>query len=103
MIEVERRVATAISEAEAARVISEAQSQAGSRAVAQDAATDAVLRDLQSSLERERSEPLAEIARQSDEAARCHLDVDEARVRALSERVATRIAEGDLASDEPGP
>jgi hypothetical protein len=98
LIEVEQRVQEEIraAEAEAARAVAAARAEIDAQEREHDDALDAALRELAARLESERREALDEIARQSDEEVRRFRGVDEARVRALAERVATRVAEGDL-------
>jgi len=97
LIEVEQRVLATIRDAETAAEgrVAEARAELDARVNAHDAEVDAAVRELQERLDRERSTALVEIDRRSQEAARRHTGVSEARVRELGAELARRIAEGE--------
>lgn len=100
LIEVEQRVQQAVgqAEAEAERAVAAVEAEMESHVRSHDDALDRSLAALRADIEAEGVERVTEIERWSEEAARRYRDVDDARVHALAEYVAQRVAEGEAES-----
>lgn len=105
LVEVERRVDETVrrAEAEAARAIAEAEAEIERHGQANDQELESALRELEASLRAEQVKTLDEIRRQGEAEARRYREIDDARVDALAERIARRVAEGGPADDEAAP